>query len=148
MTLCVLRSLSHGAADMTSQQTPRVALRLETLGVNLLSREGNSQTGPLETETKERSCLQGCNLHVGLRAVRMKQRMGIDDGSLTEVSLENEFFSLFVALRPFTKRRIHKDNLRHLPRFPDFFVSRRILSSLTDGCILSSLSGNRLSKRT
>ena len=26
--------------------------------------------------------------------------------------------------------RIHKDNLRHLPRFLDFFVSRRILSSL------------------
>ena len=46
---------------------------------------------------------------------------------------------LFLLLRLGTlrKRRIHKDNLRHLPRFPDFFVSRRILSSLTDGCILS-----------
>ena len=27
------------------------------------------------------------------------------------------------------KERFHKDNLRHLPRFPDFFVTFRILSS-------------------
>ena len=26
------------------------------------------------------------------------------------------------------KKRFHKDNLRHLPRFPDFFVTFRILS--------------------
>ena len=28
------------------------------------------------------------------------------------------------------KLRFHKDNFRHLPRFPDFFVTFRILSSL------------------
>ena len=28
-----------------------------------------------------------------------------------------------------TRQRFHKDNFRHLPRFPDFFVTFRILSS-------------------
>ena len=28
-----------------------------------------------------------------------------------------------------TKRRFHKDNLRHLSRFPDFFVTKRILTT-------------------
>ena len=42
--------------------------------------------------------------------------------------------------------RFHKDNLRHLLRFPDFFVTFRILSPflISFGIIIS---GNRLSKR-
>jgi len=30
---------------------------------------------------------------------------------------------------PIEGLRFHKDNLRHLPRFPDFFVTFRILST-------------------
>jgi len=30
-----------------------------------------------------------------------------------------------------SRKRFHKDNLRHLSRFPDFFVFKRILSAVT-----------------
>ena len=106
--------------------------------VRRLHGEDGDEIGSQTTSPSHSPCKQTSGLGEGKKNASKRSRL----------VHQQSVFSLFISGEPYLTSlafflhihagnriegdvvmRIHKDNLRHLPRFPDFFVSRRILSS-------------------
>ena len=70
------------------------------------------------------------SLHVEVDGLLIHLGLWVEIGKGNELSFCSYLINLQNDFQKLISLQFHKDNLQHLPQFPDFFVTFRILSTM------------------